>query len=49
MILAAFHAALRGQKPYLILGLPVAIFAMHVAWGSGILWSMLTSSIKTHG
>ena len=49
MILAGVHAALREQKVYLILGLPLAIFAMHIAWGSGFLWSMLTSIAKTHG
>ena len=49
MILAGIHAALRGQKAYLILGLPLAIFAMHLAWGSGFLWSMLASSVQDHG
>ena len=49
MILAGIHAALRGQKAYLILGLPLAIFAMHLAWGSGFLWSMLASSVQGHG
>ena len=49
MILAGFRAALREQKVYMILGLPVAIFTMHIAWGSGLLWSMLISSVKKHG
>ncbi|HET6823474.1 MAG TPA: glycosyltransferase family 2 protein [Anaerolineales bacterium] len=49
MILAGFHAALRRQRVYLILGLPLAIFAMHLAWGSGFLWSMLSSSVQNHG
>ncbi|HEX5942595.1 MAG TPA: glycosyltransferase family 2 protein [Anaerolineales bacterium] len=49
MILAGFRAALREQQAYLILGLPLAIFTMHIAWGSGLLWSMLTSSVKKHG
>ena len=49
MLLAGLHAALRSQKPYLILGLPLGIFAMHIAWGSGFLWSMLTSSVQKHG
>ena len=49
MILAGFHAALQHQKAYLILGLPLAIFAMHLAWGSGFLWSMLASSVQNHG
>jgi len=49
MILAGLHAALRRQRAYLILGLPLAIFAMHLAWGSGFLWSMLSSSVQNHG
>ena len=49
MLLAGLHAALRAQKPYLILGLPLGIFAMHSAWGSGFLWSMLNSSFQKHG
>ena len=49
MILAGFRAALREQKAYMILGLPLAIFTMHIAWGSGLLWSMLISSVKKHG
>jgi succinoglycan biosynthesis protein ExoA len=44
MILAGFHAAFRQRKAHLILGLPLAIAAMHISWGSGFLWSMLTSS-----
>ncbi len=49
MILAGLHAAIRHQKAYLILGLPLAIFAMHISWGSGFLWSILTSSVQKHG
>jgi glycosyltransferase involved in cell wall biosynthesis len=49
MITAGLYAALRQGKPYLILGLPLAIFAMHIAWGSGFLRSMLTSSVQKHG
>jgi hypothetical protein len=44
MILAGFHAAVRQQKAYLVVGLPLSIFAMHISWGSGLLWSMFTSS-----
>jgi len=39
---AGFQAALRQRKPYLLFGLPMAVSAMHIAWGSGFLWSMLT-------
>ena len=49
MILAGFFSALRQRKGYLILGLPLAIFAMHISWGSGFLWSMLTSSFQKNG
>jgi succinoglycan biosynthesis protein ExoA len=49
MILAGCRAAFREQKAYLIPGLPLAIFAMHIAWGSGLLWSLLTSGVRKHG
>jgi glycosyltransferase involved in cell wall biosynthesis len=44
MIFAGFYAAIRQREAYLIFGLPLSIFAMHISWGSGFLWSMLTSS-----
>jgi glycosyltransferase involved in cell wall biosynthesis len=49
MILAGLYAALRQHKAYLILGLPLAIPAMHIAWGSGFFWSMLISSFQKNG
>ena len=44
LLLAGFHAAIKHRKPFLVPGLPLAISGMHIAWGSGFLWSMLTSS-----
>lgn len=44
MTLAGLRAALQKQKPFLVLGLPVAIAVMHLVWGSGFLWSLLKSS-----
>ena len=44
LLLAGLHAARRHRKLYLLPGLPLAIASMHVSWGSGFLWSMLTSS-----
>lgn len=44
LLLAGAYAALKRRKPYLLFGLPLAISAMHLAWGSGFLWSTLTSS-----
>jgi succinoglycan biosynthesis protein ExoA len=43
LLLASLYAAIKRQKLYLLPGLPMAIAAMHVSWGSGFLWSMLTS------
>ncbi len=49
MILAGFHMAFQRRNVYLIFGLPLAIVAMHLAWGSGLLWSILSSSFQKHG
>ena len=49
MILAGLRAALQRQKAFLIIGLPLAIAAMHLSWGGGFLWSSLTSSFQKHG
>ncbi len=39
-----FLAALRKKMP----GLPIAITAMHISWGSGLLWSALTSFFRVN-
>jgi glycosyltransferase involved in cell wall biosynthesis len=44
LFLAGILAAIKQRKSFLLLGLPLAISAMHIAWGSGFLWSMLTLS-----
>lgn len=49
MLLAGIYTAFRRQKPYLSFGLPLAISAMHITWGSGFLWSILKSSSKKNG
>jgi GT2 family glycosyltransferase len=49
MILAGSHAAFQRRQAYLIPGLPLAIAAMHLSWGSGFLWSILSSSLQKHG
>jgi glycosyltransferase involved in cell wall biosynthesis len=49
MVLAGFYSAFKQRKAYLILGLPLAILTMHISWGSGFLWSILTSSIQKNG
>jgi succinoglycan biosynthesis protein ExoA len=49
MILAGVYAAIQQRKAYLILGLLLAIPAMHIAWGSGFLWSILASGSSKNG
>ncbi len=49
MILAGLHAAIRDRKPYLVLGLPLAIPTMHISWGSGLLWSIIVSRFQKNG
>jgi len=49
MIFAGLYAALQHRKAHLIVGLPLAIAAMHLSWGSGFLWSILTLSFQKHG
>ena len=49
MILAGLYAALQQRRAYLIPGLPLAISAMHIAWGSGFLWSILASGLQKNG
>jgi hypothetical protein len=49
LILAGIYAAVRERKAYLMIGLPLAIGVMHISWGSGLLWSILTSSRSKHG
>ena len=40
---AGVLSSLRHRKPYLSIGLPLSIATMHLAWGGGFLWSVITS------
>ena len=44
MTLAGLSAAYRQKRVYLLPGLLLAIPVMHITWGGGFLWSILTSS-----
>ena len=46
---AGIQARLRLRKNFLSVGLPLAIPIMHIAWGSGLLWSMLASGFRKNG
>jgi hypothetical protein len=49
LILAGLQRALQQRQAYLSVGLPLAISVMHLSWGSGFLWSILSSSVQKHG
>ena len=46
---AGLLAAIRQRRPLLLPGLAAAIATMHLAWGSGFLWSLLFGSSELHG
>ncbi|MGZ9235276.1 MAG: glycosyltransferase family 2 protein, partial [Anaerolineales bacterium] len=48
LTLAGVYAAIQQGNVTLILGLPLAIAAMHLSWGSGFVWSALTSSVQSY-
>ena len=41
LVFAGIQAALRQKKAHLFIGIPFAIATMHIAWGSGFLWSII--------
>jgi len=43
LIFAGLISAIKKQKFTLVFGLPLAIVTMHMSWGSGFLWSMVTN------
>lgn len=47
LLLAGLRAAFQQHKPYLFIGLPLSIATMHLAWGSGFLWSMINSLLDS--
>ncbi len=47
LLAAGIHAALRQRRPLLVPGLMLAIATMHISWGGGFLWSLLSSG--NHG
>ena len=47
--MAGLQAALRSRQALMMAGLPLAIGTMHVAWGSGFLWSLLSGTSQPHG
>jgi len=46
LLVAGVQLAVRQKKPALTIGVPIGIVTMHVAWGSGFIWSLLSSLMK---
>ncbi|HEX9012692.1 MAG TPA: glycosyltransferase family 2 protein, partial [Anaerolineaceae bacterium] len=46
LILAGIEAAARRADAGMIIGLPLAIATMHIAWGTGFLWSGLRTAVR---
>jgi glycosyltransferase involved in cell wall biosynthesis len=46
---SGLKAASDRRKPFLVIGLPLVIATMHMTWGAGFLWSMLSSPLSNHG
>ncbi|MDD2923282.1 MAG: glycosyltransferase family 2 protein [Anaerolineales bacterium] len=48
---AGLKLAVEKRKPFLFVGLPLAVATMHISWGAGFLWSSMTSrfSAEQHG
>ncbi len=49
LMAAGIRLFLRQRKPLLIPGLMLAIMTMHVSWGSGFLWSLVSAPFTNHG
>ncbi len=47
--LVGLISAIEKQKPYLLVGLPLSIATMHLAWGAGFLWSILAGLFSKNG
>jgi GT2 family glycosyltransferase len=45
--LVGLQLAFKRKEFFLIFGLPLAVAVMHIAWGSGFLWSILTEKWKS--
>lgn len=49
LLIAGTVLAIQRHKPLLMPGLLLAIMTMHIFWGSGFLWSLLSTTIKKNG
>lgn len=47
--LAGLQLAIKKNMGFLLLGLPLAISLMHMAWGAGFLWSSISNPLTKYG
>jgi succinoglycan biosynthesis protein ExoA len=45
LIVASIQAGFRNRKSFLVIGLPLSISIMHLLWGSGFLFSLISSPL----
>jgi succinoglycan biosynthesis protein ExoA len=48
LVAAGIHTAIKQEKFFHVIGLPLAISVMHVSWGAGFLWSMIVGVFTNH-
>jgi glycosyltransferase involved in cell wall biosynthesis len=46
LFIAGVLKGMQMSKPWLVIGLPLAIATMHLSWGAAFLWSVLNSGFK---
>lgn len=49
LFLAGLGSAMQRGNPYLMMGLLLAVPVMHISWGGGFLWSILSSGSDRNG
>jgi succinoglycan biosynthesis protein ExoA len=47
LFVASLQTLMHKHKGFLLVGLPLAIATMHIAWGAGFLWSIIISSLRS--
>ena len=46
LMIVGLVLSLQHNQPFLLIGIPASIASMHIAWGSGFLWSLATRFLK---
>jgi succinoglycan biosynthesis protein ExoA len=46
LMIVGFVLSIQHNKPFLLIGIPASIASMHIAWGSGFLWSLAGRLLK---